>query len=222
VLNSTRERTSFGLRPETQGRPNREAFKPHSYEVSAKTISVSAVRKESLFDIGSKIKELRTRIGMSQKELAERVDLTPSFISQLESNQIVPSLNSFIQICNTLGVSLSETLEKRTDDFVAYKEREDIFNPVFKESGLKGYGVIKDGTMSCTLVVIEPYAKVKSQFIPAEGRKLMYVLRGDVSLNIDGKGEVLRAGDSVYLKDEVPSLLKNEGGDSAEILVLSS
>jgi transcriptional regulator with XRE-family HTH domain/KaiC/GvpD/RAD55 family RecA-like ATPase len=206
-----------------EGRPNREAFKPHSYEVSAKTISISSVRKEPLFDIGSKIKELRTRIGMSQKELAERVDLTPSFISQLESNQIVPSLNSFIQICNTLGVSLSETLEKGTDDFPWLIRKEKIFsNPVLKESGLKGYGVIKDGTMSCTLVVIEPYAKVKSHFIPAEGRKLLYVLRGDVSLNIDGKGEVLRTGDSVYLKDEVPSLLKNEGGDSAEILVLSS
>ena len=141
----------------------------------------------------------------------------------MESNQIIPSLNSFIQICNTLGVSLSETLEKRTDDFPWLIRKEKIFsNPVFKESGLKGYGVIKDGTMSCILVVIEPYAKVKSQFIPAEGRKLIYVLRGDVSLNIDGKGEVLRTGDSVYLKDEIPSLLKNEGGDSAEILVLSS
>jgi quercetin dioxygenase-like cupin family protein len=58
--------------------------------------------------------------------------------------------------------------------------------------------------------------------VSPQGRKLIYVLRGDVSLNIDGKGEVLRTGDSVYLKDEIPSLLKNEGGDSAEILVLSS
>ena len=32
---------------------------------------------------------------MSQKELADKVGLTPSFISQLESNQIVPSLQLF-------------------------------------------------------------------------------------------------------------------------------
>jgi quercetin dioxygenase-like cupin family protein len=62
----------------------------------------------------------------------------------------------------------------------------------------------------------------KGQAIPSEGKKLLYVLKGDVYVIIDGKGETLRSGDSLYLKQEVISLLKNEGGDSAEILLLSS
>ena len=206
-----------------EGRPNREAFKPHSYEISAKTISISSVKKESFFDIGTKLKELRTKVGISQKELADKVDLTPSFISQLESNQIIPSLNSFIQICNSLGVSLSDTLEKRSDDAQWLIRKEKVFsNLVLKESGLKGFGIVKNGNMSGTIIVIEPYAKVKSQFIPEEGRKLLYVLKGDVSLIIDGKGAILRPGDSVCLRNEIPSLLKNEGGEIAEILLLSS
>lgn len=206
-----------------EGRPNREAFKPHSYEISAKTISISSVKKESFFDIGTKLKELRTKVGISQKELADKVDLTPSFISQLESNQIIPSLNSFIQICNSLGVSLSDTLEKRSDDAQWLIRKEKVFsNLVLKESGLKGFGIVKNGNMSGTIIVIEPYAKVKSQFIPEEGRKFLYVLKGDVSLIIDGKGAILRPGDSVCLRNEIPSLLKNEGGEIAEILLLSS
>jgi uncharacterized cupin superfamily protein len=51
---------------------------------------------------------------------------------------------------------------------------------------------------------------------------LLYVLKGDVSVVIDGKGEMLRSGDSLFLKKEVPSVFKNEGGDSAEILFISS
>jgi uncharacterized cupin superfamily protein len=47
-------------------------------------------------------------------------------------------------------------------------------------------------------------------------------LKGDVSVIIDGKGETLRSGDSLFLKKEVPSVFKNEGGDSAEILFMSS
>jgi transcriptional regulator with XRE-family HTH domain len=206
-----------------EGRSNREAFKPHSYEIGDGTISITSVRKEPSFDIGTKIKELRTKVGMSQKELADKVDLTPSFISQLESNQIIPSLNSFIQICNSLGVSLSDTLEKRSDDAQWLIRKEKVFsNLVLKESGLKGFGIVKNGNMSGTIIVIEPYAKVKSQFISEEGRKLLYVLKGDVSLIIDGKGAILRTGDSLYMTEEVLSLLKNEGGDSAEILLLSS
>lgn len=206
-----------------EGRPNREAFKPHSYEIGDGTISITSVRKEPSFDIGIKIKELRTKAGMSQKELAEKVDLTPSFISQLESNQITPSLHSFIQICNVLGVSLYDTLEKRSEDTQWIIKKEKVFsNLLYKESGIKGFGIVKNGAMSGMLIVIEPYAKVKGQVIPAEGKKLLHVLKGDISVIIDGKGEILKSGDSLYLKEEVTSLLKNEGGDSAEILLLSS
>lgn len=206
-----------------EGRPNREAFKPHSYEIGDRTISITSVRKEPSFDIGIKIKELRTKAGMSQKELADKVDLTPSFISQLESNQITPSLHSFIQICNALGVSLSDTLEKRSEDTQWIIKKEKVFsNLLYKESGVRGFGIVKNGAMSGMLIVIEPYAKVKGQVIPAEGKKLLHILKGDISVIIDGKGEILKSGDSLYLKEEVTSLMKNEGGDSAEILLLSS
>jgi transcriptional regulator with XRE-family HTH domain/KaiC/GvpD/RAD55 family RecA-like ATPase len=206
-----------------EGRPNREAFKPHSYEIVGKTISISSVRKELAFDVGTRIKELRTRIGMSQKELADKVDLTPSFISQMESNQITPSLNSFIQICNTLGVSLSDLLEKRSEDAPWIIRKEKIFSqPSYKEAGMKGFQIVQNGNMSGTFIALEPYAKITRQVIPSEGKRFVYVLKGDISMTINGKGETLRTGDSLYLNKEVASLLKNEGGDNAEILLISS
>jgi transcriptional regulator with XRE-family HTH domain/KaiC/GvpD/RAD55 family RecA-like ATPase len=205
-----------------EGRTSRDAFKPHSYEVNEGTISIASFRKEPTFDIGSKLKELRTRTGMSQKELADKVALTPSFISQMESNQITPSLNSFIQICNALGVSLSDTFEKKSDasDWIIRKEK--IFsNPIIKETSVRGYGIVKDGALSGTLIILDPYAKAKGQIMPSGGKKLLYVLRGDISITIDDKSSSIGAGDSVYLQEEALSLLKNEGGDSAEILVFS-
>jgi transcriptional regulator with XRE-family HTH domain/KaiC/GvpD/RAD55 family RecA-like ATPase len=206
-----------------EGRPNREVFKPHSYEIAGKTISISSVRKELSFDVGTRIKELRTRIGMSQKELADKVDLTPSFISQMESNQITPSLHSFMQICNTLGVSLADLLEKRSEDAPWLIKKEKIFsNPTYKEAGMKGFQVVQNDNMSVIFIAIEPYAKSKGQAIPSEGKRFIYVLKGDISITINGQGETLRTGDSLYLNKEVASLLKNEGGNSAEILLISS
>lgn len=206
-----------------EGRPNREAFKPHTYEISDGSISITSVRKEAHFDIGTRIKQLRAKAGMSQKELAERVNLTPSFISQMESNQITPSLHSFMQICNALGVSLSDTLEKKPEEAQWLIRKEKVFSrEIIKENGLRGFSVLNSGGMSGTLIFLEPYAKIRSQIIPSEGQRLLYVLKGDVSVVINAEGSRLRTGDSVFLERESLSLLKNEGGDSAEILLMQA
>jgi transcriptional regulator with XRE-family HTH domain len=206
-----------------EGRPNREAFKPHAYEINEETVVITSVKKETSLDVGKRIKELRMRTGMNQKELAEKVGLTPSFISQLENNQIAPSLSSFIQICDALGVSLSDTLEKRPEEAHWLIRKEKIFSsPSCKENGMQGFCIVQNGSMSGSLLILEPHAQLKGKIIPSEGQKLLYVLKGDISVVIDGKGEMLRSGDSLFLKKEVPSVFKNEGGDSAEILFMSS
>lgn len=207
-----------------EGRHSREVFKPHLYEIDGKRISITQIRKESPFDIGTKIRMLRTKSGISQKELAEKVDLTPSFISQLENNQISPSLSSFIQICNALGVSLTEILEeKKSEEEKWLIKREKVFsNLSIHENGLKGFEIVKNGNVSGTLVVLDPYIKIEKDFTPAGVTKLIYVLRGNISVVINGKGRILGSGDSIYLKEEVPSLWKNEGGEKAEMLLLCS
>jgi transcriptional regulator with XRE-family HTH domain len=206
-----------------EGRPNREAFKPHAYEINEEAVVITSVKKEALPDVGRRVRELRMRAGMNQKELADRVGLTPSFISQLENNQIAPSLSSYIQICDALGVSLSDTLEKRPEEAHWLIRKEKIFSsPSYKENGMQGFLIVQNGSMSGSLLILEPYAQLKDKIIPTEGKKLLYVLKGDVSVVIDGKGEMLRSGESLFLKKEVPSVFKNEGGDSAEILFISS
>ena len=190
-----------------EGRPNREAFKPHVYETDGKAVIISSIKKEAPLDVGKRIKELRTRTGMSQKDLADKVGLTPSFVSQLENNQIAPSLSSFIQICDALGVSLSDTLEKKAEEAHWLIRKEKIFSqPSYKEAGIKGFEIVQNGGMSGSLLVIEPYSRVKGQVISSEGRKLLYVLRGDLTVVVDGKGESLRSGDSLFLKKEPPPM----------------
>jgi len=207
-----------------EGRQSREAFKPHPYEIDGKRISIVPIRKEPSLEIGTKIRETRIKFGMSQKELAEKVDLTPSFISQLENNQISPSLSSFMQICNALGVSLAEILEeKKYEEEKWFIKREKVFsNLSIHENGLKGFEIIKNGNMSGTLIVLNPNTKIEKDFTPAGVKKLIYVLRGNISVVINGKGKILGSGDSIYLREEVPSLWKNEGGEKAELLLLCS
>jgi len=71
--------------------------------------------------------------------------------------------------------------------------------------------------------VLEPHCETEAPFIPTEGTKLFYVLKkGNISVVIRNRGETLSSGDSIYLKDEIPSLWKNEGRDEAELLLVCS
>lgn len=205
-----------------EGRQNREAFKPHAYEINGSEISITGEDRESLADIGTKLKEARIRAGLNQKELAGRVDLTPSSISQLESNQISPSLSSFLQICQALGVEPSLFLDNRTEEKTTwlYRKGDILSTPLPAESDIKIYDITADEKISARLAVFPPETRVKGHFIYQRREELIVVLRGNISVKVEGKEEMLHRGDCVYLKEAFPSEWINEGGDEAELLVV--
>jgi transcriptional regulator with XRE-family HTH domain len=59
--------------------------------------------------LGQAIRALRVREGLSQKELARRAQITPSFLSQVEGNHRSASLTVLDRISEALGVA-SEVL----------------------------------------------------------------------------------------------------------------
>jgi len=61
-----------------------------------------------LEDIGTRLREERDRIGISQRELARRIGLSASMISQIESGQSKPSVSTLYAIVTELGVSVDE------------------------------------------------------------------------------------------------------------------
>jgi transcriptional regulator with XRE-family HTH domain len=59
--------------------------------------------------IGNAIRVFRTQLRISQKELAGRAGITPSFLSLVESERRLPSLKVIERIASALGV-VSEVL----------------------------------------------------------------------------------------------------------------
>lgn len=60
---------------------------------------------------GTKIKNLRKLRGMTQGELAEKVGVTQSFISDLEYNKKFPGMPTLIKLAEVLGVTVSDLFE---------------------------------------------------------------------------------------------------------------
>ena len=61
-----------------------------------------------LEDIGTRLREERDRVRISQRELARRIGLSASMISQIESGQSKPSVSTLYAIVTELGVSVDD------------------------------------------------------------------------------------------------------------------
>jgi len=61
--------------------------------------------------LGNRIRQLRNRAGITQAQLAERVDISPEFMSRLERGLKAPSLDSADKIAHALGITLSELFD---------------------------------------------------------------------------------------------------------------
>ena len=62
----------------------------------------------------NKIKDLRKRQGLSQKDLADMLGVSQNAVSQYESGKRVPSLDMLVKIANILSVSADYLLERGT------------------------------------------------------------------------------------------------------------
>ena len=58
--------------------------------------------------IGDKIKELRKKAGISQQELADRLETTPQNLSQYETGKRQPKIETIQKMANALGVDVWE------------------------------------------------------------------------------------------------------------------
>lgn len=61
---------------------------------------------DAVHKIGSKIKAARLASGMSLRELARQLGVSPSFVSQLENDKSQPSVSTLYAVSQLLGLSL--------------------------------------------------------------------------------------------------------------------
>ena len=74
--------------------------------------------------LGRRIKEERLKLNMTQERLAEEVNLSTSYIGQIERGERKLTLDSLINITNCLGVTVDYLLQESIiQDQVSYKDR---------------------------------------------------------------------------------------------------
>ena len=85
----------------------------------------SSFAKRRELKVNERLFALRTRIGMTRKELAEKTGLKVSTLTDYEEGKLEPDIDTVAIISNTLGVSLNlillgkEPKEKTEDEIIS-------------------------------------------------------------------------------------------------------
>ena len=170
-------------------------------------------------DIGKRIKALRTRNGLTQEELASRLELSKGFLSQLENNLTSPSISTLEDITEVLGVSL-ETFFKEEKERQVKFDKNDYFIDDKDLSTLTWLvPTSQQNDMEPILLVLKEGGQ--SNIIdPHEGEEFGYILNGEVELiDLDNnKKIILKKHETFYLKGEHQHKIVNNSCKKAELI----
>jgi transcriptional regulator with XRE-family HTH domain/KaiC/GvpD/RAD55 family RecA-like ATPase len=200
--------------------------KPYSYW--SKDLNVmfdSEKRTTSRIDLGMRLKELRSKRGLSQTELAKLVGVTPSTISQIESNLIYPSLPALLKIADILSIDVSsffhESAEIANRVVFPISEAVDIRFSDLPEDSIQAKLLTPldlDPRAEPYLLEIPPKKTLPSHFFIHKGEEIGYLLNGRLQMKMQKAVHTVRSGDIIYLTTEMPSQWINPGPAVARLL----
>jgi len=202
--------------------------KPFTYWANELNISFDEEKRSAGgLDLGLRLKELRTRRGLSQTDLAKLIGVTPSTISQVESNLIYPSLPALLKMAEVLSIDISSLFQRGGDTRrrIVFPENEGtpLRMPEFPEGSIQARLITPidmNAKAEPYIIEIPPDKMLSSHFFVHKGEEVGYLLSGELQFRIDKETYTAVQGDLIYLGMDMPGQWKNTGAAPAKILWL--
>jgi transcriptional regulator with XRE-family HTH domain len=178
--------------------------------------------------IGERIKRLRLKKSMGLVELGRHTGLSASFLSQLETGRVVPTLRNLARISMVFSKDLSYFFETEPHTlFRIHKKNERVRLPqtgvddptYFFES--LGY-MVPDRQLDPYYAEFVPLKKatvVRPHVHP--GYEFLYMLEGELEIRHADKTNILEQGDSVYFDASTPHAYRCAGKTPALALIVT-
>jgi XRE family transcriptional regulator, regulator of sulfur utilization len=175
-------------------------------------------------DLGKTIQRLRKAYNLSLGELSEQSGVAKSIISQIERNETNPTLSTVVRLSKALDTTVDEVLRGEQQS-------------LFLEHQLKsGVPILESQDGLCRLAIAGPLALVdvfqwydfhakpkgvlESSPHPNGTTEHLYLVTGEIEVMTGGETKVLKAGEALRFKADVPHRIENIGGTNAHAIMM--
>lgn len=170
--------------------------------------------------IGRRLREVRERLALSQRQLARQSGVANATISQIESSKLNPTVSMLKRILDGIPISLGEFFGDE------YEVRDKVF---FRAADLTE---IADGGVSFRQVgaslasraiqliqeCYQPGSGTGRHAITHEGEECGIILSGRLEVTVGEETAILSKGDAYYFKSSQPHRFRNIWNEPCELI----
>lgn len=181
------------------------------------------------FDVGARLKALRTQFGLSQRQLADAASVPHGQISMIETNRSSPSVASLRKILGGFGISMSEFFEPdgvaSQQPFFTPNELRDLTSLLYgtnksaaQKITIKQVGDAKAHGLQVLHEVYEPGADTGDSMIEHEANEGGIIVAGELEITVGSEIRVLKAGDAYLFNSREPHRFRNVSDRQAIVI----
>lgn len=172
--------------------------------------------------IGQYLKQLRKDKGLNLKDVALRVGVTTSFLSQVENGKTSPSLSTLKLIANALDTTIGHLMGEQNP-----KEENNILR--------RGEGRrISDAAQGIKIELLtspDPFKQMEPLYFTLDqnagagegayqhyGQEFLLVIKGSLEVTLNTTRYTLKQGDSMYFNSRTPHTFRNIDKATTEVV----
>lgn len=172
--------------------------------------------------LGARLRTLRQQAGLSLREVADRLGISVSAVSQIERGVLRPSVNRLLAMTTVLGVPLARVFDESSRDRVSGASASGY---VLARAGEIGTVELAEGVLYRRLSPAETagadffestyppgsHADAAHGLITHRGYEVGTVELGELTIRFEHEEVVLGPGDSITYPCDVPHRIANHG-----------
>ena len=198
-----------------------EEFNRHSVDPEAAEDLLAEAR------LGQRIKRLRLKRSMGLVELGKQTGLSASFLSQLETGRVVPTLRNLARIALVFGKDLSYFFDSGEGEvFRVQRGKDRVRLPMGSPEPdyiSESFGIlVPEGGLRPCMAEFLP-GDERGPFFPERypGVEMVYVLSGTLAVHRNGERHDLGPRDVMYISGETERSYRCADEVSAKALIIS-
>src|SRR5690554_607790 len=174
--------------------------------------------------LGERIKRKRESLHMQLNELAAKVGVSASALSQIEKAKAFPSIITLKSIAESLFTSVGELIGENevltNNPLVRFEDKSFVES---NSTGASLYLLSNHGNgklMDTFLVDMDPGATMTGIMKNHPGQEFCFLLKGKVEFTLDDKPYILEKSDSFYFNSGRPHSVKNLSKRNSQFLLI--